>query len=225
MIRVITITHQCGSGGAELGCQIAHKLGWDLVDWQLIERVARVADLDSSSAQRFDEQAARWCGILTAQGIDLAEICAPVVPRWLGQLDHESAHALATQLIRAAADFGECVIVACGAQFLLRSRVDVLNVLTYAPIEERVTRVQGRQPEYHDVPAFIKKTDSQTAQYFIDHYRGDWLQRNLYHLCVNTSIGLDLAATLIDHAVVVADDICAPPPQKEFCLCHLPDQP
>ena len=64
MIRVITITHQCGSGGTQLASLIARKFGWELLDRHLVDRIVRIADLDVAKAAQFDEQAARWwCGL------------------------------------------------------------------------------------------------------------------------------------------------------------------
>lgn len=212
MFRVITITHQPGSGGTELARLVAHKLGWEFLDQQLVARVARVADLDAPTAERFDEQAAHWCGILRSRGIGLEKVCPFVEPRWFGEPDPDAIHALATNLIRAAADFGEYVILARGAQCLLQSRADVFNVLAYAPIGERMTRVQDRHPGCADVQAFLRRADTQAAKYLLEHYGADWLDASLYHLCINTSMGVDLAATLTNAAVIWPDKSCTPTP-------------
>jgi cytidylate kinase len=224
MIKAITIAHQCGSGGAELAALVAHKLGWELLDQCLVERVARVADLDSSTVKRFDEVAVRWSGILGARGVVLREICPFVAPRWFEQLNDDSMHALTTELVRAAADFGECVIVASGAQCLLQTRPDVFHVLAYAPIEERATRVHDCYPECADLQAFLGQRDSQTANYILEHYGCDWLDTGLYHLCSNTSMGLDRAATLISSTVGLADKACAPTAEEELVPCQFMGQ-
>jgi cytidylate kinase len=81
MIRVITITHQCGSGGTQLASLIARKFGWELLDHHLVDRIARIADLDVAKAAQFDEQAARWwCGLRPPR-INSADCCPYVSPR------------------------------------------------------------------------------------------------------------------------------------------------
>jgi hypothetical protein len=183
-----------------------------------------VADLDAPAAKRFDEQAARWSGILAGRGVVLREICPFVVPRWFEQLEYESMHALTTELIRAAADFGECVIAASGAQCLMKARHDVFNVLAYAPIKERVARAQEHYPECADVQTFLRERDSQTANYILEHYGSDWLDTGLYHLCLNTSIGLHRVATLIGSTVGLPEKTCAPIAEEELVPCHLLNQ-
>jgi hypothetical protein len=116
------------TGGTQLASLIARKFGWELLDHHLVDRIARIADLDVAKAARFDEQAARWWRGLRPPRINLADCCPYVSPRWLDAVD-EAAHALATQLIQATAHSGECVVVGRGAQCLLQGRSDVFNVL------------------------------------------------------------------------------------------------
>jgi len=224
MIRVITITHQCGSGGTQLASLVARKFGWELLDHHLVGRIARIADLDGATAAQFDEQAARWWRGLRHAGINPAACCPYVSPRWLDEVDEDSVHALATQLIQAAADSGECVVAGRGAQCLLQGRADVFNVLAYAPIEERIQALQARWPEHSDVQALLTWMDSQRAEHIRQYYRRDWLDPMLYDLCVSTSIGLDRAVTLINEAVVFPDTIWTPSTEEEVPLCHSPVQ-
>jgi len=224
MIRVITITHLCGSGGTQLASLIARKFGWELLDYHLVDRIARIADLDARTAAQFDEQAARWWRGLRHAEINPAACCPYVSPRWLDEVDDDSVHTLATQLILAAADSGECVVVGRGAQCLLQGRADVFDVFAYAPIEERVQALQAAWPEHRDVQALLTRMDSQRAEYIRQHYGRDWLDPMLYDLCVSTSIGLDRAATLINEAVVFPDTNWTRTADEEVSLCHSPHQ-
>ncbi|HEY1471767.1 MAG TPA: cytidylate kinase-like family protein [Candidatus Acidoferrum sp.] len=220
MIRVITITHQCGSDGSELAALIANKHRWDLLDRGLVDRVARVADL-GETAERFDHQAARWCNVLKARGVNLDELCPRVEPRWFGEVDDDSIQPLSAQLIRAAADFGECVIAVPGAQCLLYGRQNVLNVLVYAPIQERLARVKDDHPECPDVHALLQQLDSQVTKYVLEHYESEWLGAGLclYDLCINTSTGLDAAVARIDAELMFTQESCTATPEV-FSPCH-----
>jgi cytidylate kinase len=224
MIRIITITHQCGTGGTQLASLLARKFGWELLDHHLADRIARIADLDLATAAQFDEQAARWWRILRHARINAAD-CSPYVsPRWLDEIDEYSVHALATQLIQAAADSGECVVVGGGAQCLLQGRADVFHVLAYAPMEQRIQALQARWPEHRGVQALLSGVDSQRAEYARQYYGRDWLDPMLYDLCISTSISLDRAATLINDAVVFPDTSWTSIAEEEGSLCHSPDQ-
>jgi cytidylate kinase len=215
MFRVITITRQSGSDGTQLASLIARKLGWELLDYHLVDRIARIADLDFATAVQLDEQAARWWRRVRRAGINPAACCPYVSPRWLDEVDEDSVHDLATQLIQAAVDSGECVLVGRGAPCLLHGRSDVFNVLVYAPLEKRVQALQARHPECTDVQAHLALTDSQRAEYIRRYYGRDWLDPLLYDLCVSTSIGFDRAATLINDAMVFPDMSWTPAAEEE----------
>jgi cytidylate kinase len=220
MFRVITITHQSGSDGTQLASLIARKLGWELLDYHLVDRIARIADLNFATAVQFDEQAARWWRRLRRAGINSAACCPYVSPRWLDEVDEDSVQDLATQLIQAAVDFGECVIVGRGAQCLLHGRSDVFNVLVYAPLEKRVQALHAHHPECTDVRALLALTDSRRAEYIRQYYRRDWLDPMLYDLCLSTSVGLDRAASLINDAVMLPERSWAPATEEEVPPCH-----
>lgn len=121
MIRVITITQQPGSGGAQQASLIARKFGWELLDHHLVDGIARIADLDVATADHFDKQAARWWRSLRQAGTNPAACCSCLSPRWLDEVDEDSVHDLATRLVQAAAHSGECVIVAHGPNACCRA--------------------------------------------------------------------------------------------------------
>ncbi|HTP67946.1 MAG TPA: cytidylate kinase-like family protein [Dongiaceae bacterium] len=202
MISVITITHQPGAGGTQLASLIARKFGWKLLARDIVNRIARTADLDAAAAAHFDPEAARWSRVLRQAGINPADSSPYVAPRWLDPIHGDSVHALGTQLIQAAADAGECVIVGHGAQCLLQGQAGVFHVLAYAPLEQRIQSMQARWPELADVESLLASIDSQRADYIRQYYGRDWLDPTLYDLCLSTSVGLDRAATLVNEAVV-----------------------
>ena len=220
MIRVITITHQSRSGGTRLASLLARKFGWELLDHHLVDRIARIVDLDVATAAQFDAQAARWSRALWRAGINPADRSPYVAPRWLDPIHDDSLYALSKQLIRVAADAGECVIVGHGAQCLLQGRADAFHVLAYAPLEQRVQSMQARWPEHKDVEALLTGIDSQRAEHVRQCYGRDWIDPSLYDLCLSTSIGLDRAAALINDAVVFPDTSWAPSEGGEVSPCH-----
>ena len=219
MVRVITVAHQSGSGGTQLASLIARKFGWELLEYHLVDRIARIAVLGIACTTQSDEQAARWWRRLRHAGMDTLACSSNASLRELSYVDKNFVHALATQLIQVAADFGECVVVGHGAQCLLRGREGVFHILAYAPINERLRALQARWPEHCDILALLTHMDSQRAEYVRQYYGKDWLDPMFYDLCVNTVIGLDRAATLITEAVVFPDNSRKPIEAERLSLC------
>jgi cytidylate kinase len=122
-------------------------------------------------------------------------------PAQASERDEDLVHKVTMAVIQRAANSGACVIVGRGSQCLLQGRTDVLNVLAYASIKDRLWRLRQRQPRCRDLELQIKHVDSQRSAYVRQHYRRDWLDRSLYDLCINTALGLDLAAELITSTV------------------------
>ncbi len=201
MFNVVTIAREYGSGGAELGRLVAGKLGWELLDRHLVDRVARIAGLDPETAARLDEHAHSWW----QRAIEEMSYAAPYHDSdGSAEFDEDSMRAVTIELIRRAADSKGCVIVGRGAQLFLQGRTNVFHVLAYAPIEERVRRLQVRHPNGTDVHALIKQVDGQRANYIREYYARNWVDKTLYDLCINTALGLEVAAELITLAIGIA---------------------
>lgn len=197
MIKVVTIAHEYGSGGAELGRRIARRMGWELLDARLVERVAHVAGADPEVAAALDERIPHWWQWA---------ITGYTVPAEYGLEKREAIYEdflceVTMAVMQRAADSGNCVIVGRGGQCFLQGRSDVLNVLAYAPIEARIRRAQLRRPNCKNIEALIKDVDTQRAKYVRHYYRRDWLDKSLYDLCINTSLGIDLATDMIVAAI------------------------
>ena len=60
MIRAITIAREYGSGGAVVARLLADRLGWRLLDRDLLNEVARAANVAPTVAERYDERIDPW---------------------------------------------------------------------------------------------------------------------------------------------------------------------
>ncbi len=56
-MRAITISREYGSGGGEIAARLAHRLGWQLIDHEVIVRVAEALGVSEATAEEHDEQA------------------------------------------------------------------------------------------------------------------------------------------------------------------------
>jgi cytidylate kinase len=197
LIRVVTIAHEYGSGGAELGQRVARKMGWELLDGRLVDRVAHAAGVDQKVAAALDEQIPRWwqwaiTGYAASVEYGLEK----------GEVIHEDfLHEVTMAVMQRAADSGNCVIVGRGAQCFLQDRSDIFNVLAYAPIQTRIRRLRLRHPDCKYVETLIRDVDTRRAKYVRHYFRKDWLDTSLYDLCINTLLGIDFAPQLIAAAI------------------------
>ena len=200
MFNVVTIARESGSGGCEIGRRLAEMLGWELVDRQLLERVAALGKIDPAWAQAADEQTCAWWErVLRAFRYGGPEHCTAGD----AGVDRDELQRFTAGAIGEAAKRGRCVIVGRCAQCVLRDDPRVLHVLVWAPVEERLERLRQEHPEERDVPALLRRMDAEHAHYAHDYFGCDSCDRTLFHLCVNSTLGVESCARLIAGAVGV----------------------
>jgi cytidylate kinase len=204
MFNVVTIAREYGSGGAEVGRRVAEMLGWELVDRQLIERVAAMGGIDRAWAEEADEQSCAWW----ERVLNGFRHGGPEV--YVGGLadtgvDRDSLQQFTARVIEEAGKAGRCVIVGRSSQCVLRKEPRALHVLVYAPLREKLERMKHRHPHEHDLQGLLRRMDAERARYAQEYFGFDSSGRGLYHLCLNSTQGLDACAGLIVGAIRLSE--------------------
>src|ERR1035438_5972166 len=169
MFNIVTIAREYGSGGAGIGRKVAERLGWEFVDKQIIERVAAIGKIDREWAEEADEQSSAWWERVLAgfrhggPEVYVGEIADTGV-------DRDSLQQFTAHVVEEAGKTGNCVIIGRGGQCILRNHPQVLHVLVYAPVSEKVERMRGRHPGEHDMQAVLRRIDSERHHYIQDYY-------------------------------------------------------
>jgi cytidylate kinase len=141
---VICISHATGAGGTDLGRLVAEKLGFRLVDEEIVTRAAEnqnvtvdeLADVErrKSLLTRILREVAAGAAMGPAEMFVTAYAAEP-------QPAKNSLRALIRQSISETADEGNVVIVSHAASYALPDRANVLRVLVTASAETRVRRL------------------------------------------------------------------------------------
>src|SRR5262245_52350003 len=74
-MRAVTISREYGSGGGEISARLAARLGWRLVDHELVVRVAQELNMSEAEARERDEFAE---GLFSRVLIGMRTITPPV---------------------------------------------------------------------------------------------------------------------------------------------------
>jgi cytidylate kinase len=59
-LKVLTVAREYGSGGARIAGTVAGSLGWKLLDWEIIDRIARAAYVEHDLVRHYDERVDSW---------------------------------------------------------------------------------------------------------------------------------------------------------------------
>jgi hypothetical protein len=200
VFNVVTIAREYGSGGADIGRKVAELLGWICVDKQIIEQVSAIGKVDPFWAERADEHASAWWQrVMRSFRQGGPESYVGEGPEF--GVDRDSLQQFTSSVIERAAKEGKCVIIGRSSQCVLRHRANVLHVLVFAPPAEKVARMKLRHPDEHDLPGLLYRMDYVRTHYTHHYFGRDWLDRSLYHLCVNSTLGIDASAHLIAEAI------------------------
>jgi cytidylate kinase len=197
-MSAVTISGEYGSGSGEIGARLAKRLGWQLVDHEIVAGVAHALGITPEAAEARDERTDRpssefLAGLRVMQA--LANAPVPVdVPR------DSPAYAEARRLVvQEAAASGKTVIVGRGGQIVLAGRPDVLHARIVAPLGDRIAYVMRR--EQLDATAAeerIRSKDRERAHFLVAEYGRDPADVHLYDIELNTAVlDLDSAVDLL----------------------------
>ncbi|HEU0027614.1 MAG TPA: cytidylate kinase-like family protein [Ktedonobacterales bacterium] len=190
-MRAITISRQYGSGGGEIAARLARRLGWRLVDHEVIEEVARRLGVTVDDAAQRDERAE---GVVDhiLRGFRAAEPAPPSLLSFSDPLMAPQAYDYAVALhetLLGVVAIGRAVIVGRGAQALLQERGDALHVRIVAPLEQRILYVSRREALDHDAALRrIQRKDHDRQRYLWLTHARRVEDITLYDLILNTSI-------------------------------------
>ena len=87
---------------------------------------------------------------------------------------------------------GGCVVVGRGAAAILARAPGAFHVFVYASMARRIRFVQQVFPEHAaDAESEIIATDRRRADYIRRYHQREWDDRRLYHLMMNSCMGMD----------------------------------
>ena len=194
-MRAITISREYGSGGGEIAARLAKRLGWRLVDHEVVVRVAEQLGVSEAEAEMYDE----WAEGLVSRILSSLKIVQPAMPVAIPMqmtTDSRIYNEARCRVIEGAFAAGHVVIVGRGAQVLLAKRRNVLHVRVVAPLKLRVAYVMHREGlRQEEALARIQLKDRVRMRYLQAEHRQNPEDAHLYDLVVNTGI-LDLESVV-----------------------------
>ena len=188
---VITISRQYGSGGREIGTQLAQRLGIPFYDKALCAEAAKRSGFDGFFLEQAEQQ----------EGRKLSYLFQSNSYSFCRSLGDQTFLVLATT-IRDLAEQSPCILVGRGANRILSDRNDALHVYLYADRQTRLKRIVAQ----YGVPAeqaekVLHDIDRARAVYLKDYTDQTMGQAENYHLC------LDSGALGIEHTVKILEAV------------------
>ena len=194
-MRAVTISREYGSGGGEIAVRLAKRLAWQLIDHEVVVRVAEMLQVSEEEAEEHDERVESLPSRIF-KSLRLVHPSMPVTVNIPFTVDSHAFHRARSQIIEGAVASGQVVIVGRGAQAHLAQRNDVLHVRIIAPLEARIVYVMSREGlAQAAAQARILQKDQDHARYLEIFYHRHPSDPHLYDLVLSTGI-LDLESAV-----------------------------
>ncbi|HSR42656.1 MAG TPA: cytidylate kinase-like family protein [Longimicrobiales bacterium] len=212
VIGVVTVAREFGSGGSDLAHALGRRLGWRVVDKEVVARVARELEVPEREVAVRDEHVpglAERVGAFLAGAF--AEVTPPVVPPT--RLDEREVAEVADAILMEAAARPPVILVGHGGMCLLSGREDVLHLRVVAPLEYRVGEVCRRlRMDGARAREEIRARDRDRAHYIRHRFQTAWEDPALYALVVNSAeVGPEDGARAVE--AMLAGRVSPPAPR------------
>lgn len=199
---LITISREFGAGGSSLAKLVSERLGWRVVDNQLVDEVAARAGMTPEEVREkqergptFSERVARALTVATPELLTPTAVELPEA--------EESRLVRITEQVVAEAAVDHAVLVGRAASAVIGRRDDTLHVKLVASLPYRVAVIAKRDGlTAEEAEKRVRDTDAHRARYHKQYYNRDWTDPRSYHLTLNTEwLGLPRCASIVVAAV------------------------
>jgi len=197
---VVTISHQLGCGGTNIGKQLSEVLSIPFVDRQILKQVADYLDLPEADIENREERLASFWQTF----FRLESLSDPITAAGAEYLPSDrELYNLESEFIEQIAKKGSAIILGRGGRYILRGHPRHFSVFVHADLKDRVQRVSELCHVSEDASRkIIEKDDHERNAYIKSFTRLEWLDARTYDICVNTSsIGADNSVKIIKNCL------------------------
>ncbi len=195
---LITISREYGAGGSSVARTIAERLGWKLVDNQIVEEIARRAGMTTAEAQERVERSPTFVErLIRALAASNPELLTPASVQPPDAADAQLK--MITEQVVAESASNHAVLVGRAASAVIGRREDALHIKLVASVEYRREVIAKRLGvSLEEAARKVRDVDAHRAEYHRKWYSRDWADAHNYHLVINVGwVGLERAAEVV----------------------------
>jgi cytidylate kinase len=208
-MAVITISRQFGAGGITLGKMVAKSLNYTFADSDIIQRVAKEANVSTNWVESFEKEA----------GSKFSRFISSMVSkRWVdrvlgderGYLDEKIYLDYLVLIIAQFADEGDVVILGRGSQYILNDHPEAIHILLVDDFENRVKFIMERYEQSRKkAERLVINEDNRRVSLYKRLGKSDYEDPRLYHLVMNMArmdleTARDMVCNLVERRVALS---------------------
>lgn len=194
---VITIARGFGSGGKEIGMNLAAELGIPCYEKQILDMASDYSGINKRLFMEVDE---KLRGSYITNLIKKVPGCNVIQPNEKGFISDVNLYNIQAEIIRELAKTESCIIIGKCADYVLRDKENVISIYIEAPRKQCVASIMNKmQVSEEEANELIRKTDKYRADYY-KYYTGggSWTNPINYDMTLNSArIGRDRCVEVI----------------------------
>ncbi|MCU0302725.1 MAG: cytidylate kinase-like family protein [Thermoanaerobaculales bacterium] len=186
----VTISREAASGGVEVARRIGERLGWAVLDKELVNGLAEDLKLEPRLLELMDETRSNW-------------FSETLLNLFHSRLVLQDSYVdLLGKVVALAASAGRVVIVGRGANLIL-PREHGLRARVVAPLEHRVAEIaRAERLDPKSAARRVEEIDGSRRDFIRRHFSVDPTSSELYDIVVSTAaFGIEGAADLVIRAI------------------------
>ena len=182
---IINLGRQLGSGGHDIGRMLALDFQARYYDREILSRAAKESGLSERMFEQHDEHKSFLRSFL-----HLPNGMANTGYQDTAGFSQDAFFKFQSDAILRAADEGNCVFVGRCADYVLRNRLDTVNIFVTANIDFRISQVMAKQglKDRQEARRFIEQGESHRAAYYKYYTGKKWGHSESYDLCIDSSV-------------------------------------
>lgn len=191
---IVNVGRQLGAGGRQVGRLLADEFGLAYYDNELLSLAAKESGYCEELFQQKDERRGFFGHTF--------RLFAPAFHAnayFNDSLSDEQLFRIQSEVIRKAAEQGNCVFIGRAADYVLRDKPNCVNVFLTADEPDRVRAVMERRGVGEKAAlAILRKGDARRSAFYNYYTAKTWGAADAYDLCLNTSrLGIEGTFRLI----------------------------
>ena len=186
-MAVVTVSRQFGAGGYTLGKMLATRLNYQLVEKEILSKVAKEANVSEQWVQAVEKEAGGLV-MRIISGLVSSEFIERQTRNSASDFDEKKYYAFLKKVIRQIADDDEAVIIGRGGQFILKNASETVKVLLVARMEDRIKFIMEHyRQSQNQAEQWIKKEEKRRAAFLKQLDPRDPNDPSIYDLIINTT--------------------------------------
>jgi cytidylate kinase len=197
---IISIGRQFGSGGGEIGRNLARELDIPYYDRELLSMAAQESGLCTEVFEKADEQESSGLSYAFSLGFSPSGMYIP----YDDILSNEKLFLLQSETIRNLAEKESCVIIGRCSDYILRDNPACLSFFIHNTLDNRIRRVAEREnTNAARAKEMIVRADKSRAAYYNYYTNKQWGAASSYNFSIDVSIlGIDETVTFLKDFII-----------------------